>query len=424
MRPVLSRILLILGGIALGGALVEVGTRLVLDAPQRVRVEIAGETAREGRELKSRGKQPQEMYLRTEAGLRLRPSSIAHIESHRLSGRDILIRTDRHGFRGADLGAKESPRLLFLGDSITLGDWLPEEETFVDRIEVLARERGIRVQTVNAGVGSNGLEGELALLMEEGFEIDPDVVVLGFYLNDVAPSPGVHLVRPPPWLRWSHVARHLAWLRVEPRRYGNDPSQWRIPEEEWKRWHAQVHATWGAGSDHPSPLADEIHRHFGDWGNVWAAGAWNRLDPLLETLVQAARQRGVRVAFVAFPVRTQVETSRLDDLPQRRLRAAGSKLGVPTLDLLPLLRRRYDGGDREIFQDHCHPTTHGNQIVADAIFEFLLDSGLLVAAQEDPEGVSVGSSAESEPRGSAPPVPGPPVPGLPSLGLANMRQVG
>ena len=58
------------------------------------------------------------------------------------------------------------------------------------------------------------------------------------------------------------------------------------------------------------------------------------------------------------------EASRLNSYPQRQLSALCSTLGVPVLDLLPILQLH---AEENIFYDQCHLTARGNRIVASAI---------------------------------------------------------
>jgi hypothetical protein len=113
------------------------------------------------------------------------------IENHSLSKRRIEIRTNSLGYRNPEIGEKRGLRVLFLGDSVAFGDFLPEEETFVRLVESKARAEGENWEVINAAVGAVSLENELAILKETGIGLEPDVVVLGFYLNDFLESPGV-----------------------------------------------------------------------------------------------------------------------------------------------------------------------------------------------------------------------------------------
>lgn len=145
------------------------------------------------------------------------------------------------GLRGAspEEGARDRRRVLVVGDSVTFGQGVEDDETYVAALE---REAPRAVQTLNAGVPSWDLRSETAWLDAQGWALAPDLVVLGFYVNDVAPSPRAvpeALERTPPrrapaWARaprtlrrWSHLlnfaARRLEAERLA-RAYLPEPS--------------------------------------------------------------------------------------------------------------------------------------------------------------------------------------------------------
>ena len=96
------------------------------------------------------------------------------------------------GLRGPELGARRpgEQRVLFLGDSLTYGQGVGDDETVPAALEAALRARtGADWTVVNAGLRAYGTEQELALLEELGARIDPDVVLLGWYWNDVQERP-------------------------------------------------------------------------------------------------------------------------------------------------------------------------------------------------------------------------------------------
>ena len=104
---------------------------------------------------------------------------------------------------------------MFLGDSITFGLGMPEENTFVRLVEDQARQKGGNWETINSAVKGLGMDAELAILTETGLALQPDLVVLDFYLNDFQESPGIYLTRLPGVLNQSRLAHKLtmeAWL--------------------------------------------------------------------------------------------------------------------------------------------------------------------------------------------------------------------
>lgn len=377
------RIALLVSASLVGFAVAEFGARWWLPAPQIVRVARVDHASRREAEgangvVARVPRHPEQaagrLYVPTLTGRRLRANARVTIDAHSLSGRRIEIRTNSLGYRNRELGRKAGPRILFLGDSITFGDYVHEGETFVRRIEARARRDGHAWETINAGVGGASLDNEMAILLETGLATDPDLVVLDFYLNDFQASPGVSVVELPWPLDQSaflhHAAHALAatWatLRIRlggPYVEGIDFDAWTVALEE--QWEAS-----GPGADALRRSAVET---IYDWGGAFSPLAWQRLRPRLRELAALADEHGFRLVVVAFPVRDQVEAKGLHDAPQRELGRELRALGVPYLDLLPAMRAAHRSDPRPIYYDHCHPTPLGNDIVADAIYAFLVE---------------------------------------------------
>ena len=86
---------------------------------------------------------------------------------------------------------------------------IPEENTFVRLVENQARQKGENWETINSAVKGLGMNAELAILTETGLALQPDLVVLDFYLNDFQESPGIYLNRLPGIFEPSRLAHKL-----------------------------------------------------------------------------------------------------------------------------------------------------------------------------------------------------------------------
>jgi GDSL-like Lipase/Acylhydrolase family len=361
----------------------EMAVRLVLAPPQRV--SFRGHT----------GDRPiaatrEVLTIPTERGFRHNPNSEVVVENTPARpGVTVVYRTNSIGYRNRELGPRGSPRILFLGDSVTFGLGVNEDETFVRMVEVLARRDGKPWETVNAGVSGLGTNGEIAVLTETGLSTQPDVVVLGFYLNDFLESPGIYLTVLPGLLDRSWLAHRAVdlvdgLLYLSPsERQGLDAPPMLKPPDEIHAWQQEfmgastVLPRDGALDQAASDLHALVIRFFEDWGGAFSPHVWNKLDALLTEYVRLAREHHVRPAIVAFPVRYQVEPDAVFDYPQRRLQAIAARLDVPYLDLLPPLRAAYRARGptgASIFLDHCHLSPQGNLVAASTIYGFL--SGL------------------------------------------------
>jgi hypothetical protein len=385
MRELCVKTVLLIVAIAVSCAIAEMFARLVLSPPQVVIVETSSNLRerldREGRQhaLFSLPQHPEEggLYVETDTGRRLRSNSTAVIENHSLSKRRIEIRTNSLGYRNPEIGEKRGLRVLFLGDSVAFGDFLPEEETFVRLVESKARAEGESWEVINAAVGAVSLENELAILKETGIGLEPDVVVLGFYLNDFLESPGVYIPRIPAVLQQSYLAYHAimtVWRHLQVKEdasFGRSQAV-HLQLEDWREeFMAGRRLKPGDFRVDKAAFDVLIAGRFEDWGGSWSPHAWEHMRPLFQHLRNLSDEYGFELFIVAFPVRYQVEASYLYDYPQQRLREIADQLEIPLLDMLPVLRLEHERGHRELFFDQCHHTTFGNAFIADQILAFL-----------------------------------------------------
>lgn len=397
--------LLALASVAATLAAAEVLVRFAFPAPQRVTVVPAADLD-DRRELEQRPavfrvrdspEQALQYFFRnTLAGRRMRGNTVAVIEHHRVSGRSVEVRTNRLGYRGPEVGPKSGLRFLFLGDSITLAAYLPDEETFVRRVESRARAEGLSWETVNTGVDGISLKTELAILLESGLSVEPDVVVLDFYLNDFQESLGVYLHEPAGLLRYSRLLQHVLGplvgtlpdmegaTRADPAAKVYDGEAIRLSQPEVYMqllrdsqaridgWRQELESTLDDGDPDGEKRAfyKEVFAHFEDWGGAFSPRAWEYMHPLFERLATECRGAGVGLVVVCFPVAPQVTASDIDDVPQRHLRAICRQLDLPFLDLLPAFRAAHADGV-ELFHDVCHHTPRGSDVVAEQLFAFL-----------------------------------------------------
>ncbi|HZN03476.1 MAG TPA: SGNH/GDSL hydrolase family protein [Candidatus Polarisedimenticolia bacterium] len=389
---ILPRLLLILGGTIAGLLLAEVVVRVALPPPPTVviaRTDAVTRRAAETRAPKSlrvvtQGDLgPYGFVLETPAGLRMRASSEARIQNYPGATADIIVRTNSLGYRNPEIGPKTKPRVLFLGDSVTLSQYLPEEASFVRRVQALSeQDGGPPFETINAAVAGIGLANEIAILEETGLSTAPDIVVIGFFLNDAEASRGVRLMQPPALLRWSWLARQAGAMipaLLEPESFSG---------ESWETgaWRAELRRLYPPGPgdpavDRPAFNAEVLASYF-DWGSAWTDSAWGRIEPLLMQFKRLSAEHRFRPMLLAFPATAQVQARFDASEPQRRLGAIARSLDLPLLDLLPRLRETVPKAPRPILADHCHYTDYGNEVLSPWVLKFLrTDPGLRPVAR-------------------------------------------
>ncbi|MDW8283175.1 MAG: hypothetical protein RMK29_15775 [Myxococcales bacterium] len=321
-------------------------------------------------------------YSRT-GSVALVPRARIRIRHHFVSGRDITFTTNSAGYRGPEVGPKPPGefRVLLLGDSITLADYLPDEETFAFRLERLLQASGRRVRVINLGIGSADTETEYAILRDAGLAMQPDLVLVAMYLNDGYPSLRMRPRSLSGWLGKSYLAglvyqsaqrlwfewTHWAELRAEGQAWVHEFARGRqLRPGNWRT--------------DPEAFDALIVRQARDWGAAWSPAAWQRIEAALGRIEQAGRQHGFRLAAALLPVRHQVEAHQVHNEPQRRFRDLMTRHHLPHEDLLPALRAAWQQAPhRPLFYDHCHHTPFAADLVAQRLAAFLLREGLVPA---------------------------------------------
>ena len=100
---------------------------------------------------------PSYAILKSPTGDRLLPNTNVIIRNHYLSNQDVSIQINNLGFREREISRikpQNETRVLFLGDSITFGDYLPVEKVYVKRFEYFLKQLKPNKNfiTINAGV--------------------------------------------------------------------------------------------------------------------------------------------------------------------------------------------------------------------------------------------------------------------------------
>jgi hypothetical protein len=119
-------------------------------------------------------------------GYRLIPGNRS-LRYFRMNGRTVNLGINSLGFRGPEIAPDKDSRrrVLFLGDSIVFGTGLEPAETIPARLEEIL---GPSAEVINAGIPGFCLVDEAATLVEWGPPLRPDIVIVGFFLNDFARS--------------------------------------------------------------------------------------------------------------------------------------------------------------------------------------------------------------------------------------------
>jgi hypothetical protein len=96
---------------------------------------------------------------------------------------------NKKGFRNTKefdyVKPKDILRILTLGDSFTIGYEVQQDQTYSAILEKYLNRKGLTAEVINAGVSGFGNAEELVFFEQEGIKYQPDVLILGFYQNDL-----------------------------------------------------------------------------------------------------------------------------------------------------------------------------------------------------------------------------------------------
>jgi hypothetical protein len=367
--------------------LAELASRLVLEKPQSIEIQGLSQIALpdpggEKQQAVTRKLPSMKLFEQSSSGTgwRLKKNMRVVVKNHQTSHKDIEIVTNALGYRYGDLRKKKDDdfRILFLGDSIILAGYVPATETIPAHIESHLRRRDQthqNIQVINAGGNGAALKGEFAVLVETGLAVEPDVVLIGLYLNDAQGSYSIKAAQYPTWIRWSyfltHVLNRFQYLTV----IMEDRERIEKQDDAMSKFASRNPVLDGASwEDTREGFNNEIVRAFGDWGYAWTDEAWRKMERTAKLMEHVAEERDIELIFVLFPVRQQVQSEILRDEPQKMFQAMMQRLGVKYLDLLPALRSKYQEDGVNVFYDHCHLREEGNAFIADTVSRFLIEA--------------------------------------------------
>jgi len=306
------------------------------------------------------------------------------------------IRTNVHGMRNdVDYPVArdpERPRLLILGDSYAFGWAVRNEDTFAS---VLGEELLPGWDVMNLAVSATGTGQNLLMYEEHGAKFRPDIVLLGFYVEDFD--------------RIAFSFRDYAKPMYVP-----------LPDGSVKLTHTPV----------PEPRAlveayESGRRRIGGWGYsyAWAIvenwrttrlkrdrseGSLPRrtLSGIMKRFSERVRADAATPIWVIFPTRDVMEGEVSEwDVVGAFAEAEANALGMPVLRLKPWLReeirRQPDPPLWNPVDEDGHLSPRGNRFVAERILDLLVSLGAVGAPERASGGVgsrpvASGGTASSE----------------------------
>jgi len=299
--------------------------------------------------------------------------SLHHVHRPNFEGRwdGTWYETNSLGLRGPELPPVEELEAHFtiaaLGDSCTFGKGVVESATWPRQLERSLYEElpAGRIPTVaNLGVNGYAVNAYLEVLRDMGPAIGPDVVVLGFNLNDFP-----NVIKKVD----KAVFQGKKTLRASMPRWLRDG----IGQLAIGRWARATYYELNESRDRANAerLAAQTQE-----ASPENAERLERAREQLESLFDEAREQGAEMAVFLFPYESQVYQESFNDQPVRWIERVCAEEEVLFVDVLTPFRERArdpEAADLFLRGDRYHPSPLGYEIVADAVLLALRDAGWL-----------------------------------------------
>ncbi|MEI8350390.1 MAG: GDSL-type esterase/lipase family protein [Candidatus Omnitrophota bacterium] len=273
------------------------------------------------------------------------------------------------GLRNREITTKnnESFRILFLGDSLV---WKGDTSTGELYTEVIERELNKnlilkkKIEIINAGVPGYTTFQESEFLKQYGWDMHPDLVILGFVFNDVYFK---YLHRPSDKLLILGAEPSVELHRFDTNSFpGIIFSKSYFIQMVYYRIEKLLHMLRGY------PKFEFETRT--DLYLAWKKYGWNDAANLIRIMNGQLKSRNIPFLIVIFPVREQVDNNMLKAnydyvlYPQKRIIEICKKNNILFVDLTKQL---YENGSTKLFNDYFHLNEVGNDVVAQVLTEYL-----------------------------------------------------
>lgn len=272
------------------------------------------------------------------------PNQRAVPRSHKEVNGSFRVSTDALGLRLNGGPRQEAPfTIMAMGCSTTFGWGVEDAEAWPAKLENHIRAAGGAVRVVNAGQpGYSTLQG-LWLWDRVGGQVDPDLVILGFVVQDARKVPTSDTDQ-------ALSARDAFFLR-EQVLYRLNLYRWMLRERNEALLRRQDRA--GPEGVYRVAPAD------------YAAN--------LSRLAGRARASGAEVVYFGYPLEVEGYT----ELHRQVLREQAARDGAPWFD--PSARVTEEARRRQLYfpQDRGHANAAGNDTIAQLVLQFLDAEGLL-----------------------------------------------
>lgn len=293
------------------------------------------------------------------------------------------------GLRNREIAEKKDKfRILFLGDSLVWSGDTSSGELYTQVIEKNLNKDsyklGYGVEAINAGIPGYTTYQEFEFLKIYGLDMKPDLVILGFVMNDLH--------------EYFHKPTKNKILGLDPERNLNRFDVDTFPGCLVSRSYLAHVTVWAF--DLALEKLTGLHyfrfNYRSDTYLAWKDYAWKREGKIIEEINELLKKNGIKFVIVSFPLSEQVDDKNLKInrdyvlSPQKKLKEVCDSYGISFLDLTDAI---YQNGGTSLFKDYFHLKPRGNDVVAQELTDYL--DSLLYNTKSNPGNIKKNENPKS-----------------------------
>lgn len=262
---------------------------------------------------------------------------------HRPNAKAFLMGVDVNinslGLRDREIGVvkpADTYRILVLGDSITFGWGVPFDQVFTKRLEKSLNANPPsshfrKFEVINTGVGNYNTAQETAFFKERGLRLNPDMVLMAWFINDAEPTP--------------------------------------IPSRNWLAYHSYAYVAITSNLDALLRRASARQNYKAYYESLYVANqpGWLKSQAAFAELSSLCKSRKIPLRILLVPelhtLGGNYEFAKIHDL----LRGVGARLEVPVLDLLGAFPATENPVALWVSAGDAHPNGRANELMATKI---------------------------------------------------------
>ena len=252
------------------------------------------------------------------------------------------INTNNEGFRAdRDYTLNKSGdtfRILVLGDSVALGWGVNFNETYSQLLEKKFNQLNTtNFEVINLGIGNYNTAMELEILKDKGLKYNPDLIILGYYINDAEIAP-------------EKLKTDLIGLIKS---------------------HSYLYALLGDKYLDLKIGSSADYNYTNYYSALYKEGfeGKNKAESALKEISEISKSNKISLIVVIFPEFHNFKDYAFQNATDFVTNISEQE-NIPYLDLLPYYKE-YNPKDIWVSYEDAHPNTLGHKIAAEAIYSFI-----------------------------------------------------